>query len=232
MNFTKFVAMLEKRGLFFARARQLDDSFEGSYSRANEVLRPQVYTQAGLSPEQQKHLFGQFKVFTEQVRSWVLVNCWHMNEGESAAMWKLYTATNESACIQSTYYRLRDVLPASDFVVSVVHYIDYATEWLPEGNLMYPYVHKRRSFAHERELRALRFDPPPAVLKGEGSPDFAADPPDAGVWQPVDLSKLIERVYVAPAAPRWFRDLVASVVKRYDLDLPIHQSDLDAAPFF
>jgi len=232
MDFTKFVAMLDNRGLFFARASKLDDPFEGSYSRANEQLRPQVYTQAGLTPEQQKSLFGQLKVFSQQTKFWVLVNCWHMNEVESAAMWKLYTASNESVCIQSTYRRLREVLSEDRFAVSVVRYIDYESEWLPEGNLMYPYVHKRRSFAHERELRALHFDPPPATLQGEGTIDFAHEPSNAGKWQSVELSKLVEKIYVAPAAPVWFRDLVKSVVRRYQLDVPVQQSDLDATPFF
>src|SRR6266566_722570 len=95
-------------------------------------------------------------------------------------MWKLYTASNESVCIQSTYRRLREVLSEDRFAVSVVRYIDYESEWLPEGNLMYPYVHKRRSFAHERGLRALHFDPPPATLQGEGTIDFAHEPSNAG----------------------------------------------------
>src|SRR5207247_223935 len=134
-----------------------------------------VYAQACLTPEQHTNLFGQLKMFSQQARFWVLMNCWHMNEGESAAMWKLYTVTNESVCIQSTYRRLRDTLPEDQFAVSVVHYIDYESEWLPEGNLMYPYVHKRRSFAHERELRALHFDPPSSTLRGEGTIEFTQE---------------------------------------------------------
>src|SRR5437016_265363 len=80
MDFTKFVAMLEKRGLFFTRACYLDDPFEGSYSRANEVLRPQVYRVAGMSPEDQKRMFGQHAIVSQHAPKWVLVNCWHINE--------------------------------------------------------------------------------------------------------------------------------------------------------
>jgi hypothetical protein len=38
------------------------------------------------------------------------VTCWHMNECESAAMWKLYSTAKESVCVQTTYGRLRSVL--------------------------------------------------------------------------------------------------------------------------
>lgn len=228
MDFTKFVAMLERRGLFFVRARYLDDAFEGSYSRANEALRPQIYSQAGLSPEQQERMFGQLKILSDQARRWVLVNCWHMNERESAAMWKLYTVAKESVCLQSTYQRLRSVLP-KEFVVSVVHYIDYAKDWSPEGNLFYPFVNKRLSFEHERELRALVFQSPPLV--GDGI-NFAAEPPDRGMWQTVDLPALLEAIYIGPAAPGWFRELVEKIVERYGLGVPVRQSALDDAPFF
>jgi len=228
MDFTKFVAMLEQGGLFFVRACYLDDLFEGSYSRANEALRPQVYSQAGLSPEQQEKMFGQLSVVSQQARGWVLVNCWHMNERESAGMWKLYTATNESVCVQSTYRRLRSVLP-TNVSMSVVHYIDYAKDWSPEGNLLYPFVHKRLSFAHEQELRALLFQSPPVL---GGGMNFAAELPDRGIWQSVTISDLVESVYIAPAAPEWFRELVARVVERYKLNVPVHQSVLDVSPFF
>ena len=40
MNFTKFVSLLEKQALFFARADKLGDPFEGSFSKANKQLRP------------------------------------------------------------------------------------------------------------------------------------------------------------------------------------------------
>jgi len=43
MDFTKFISMLERRGFFLPMVAKLDDPFEGSYARANEVLRPLVY---------------------------------------------------------------------------------------------------------------------------------------------------------------------------------------------
>ena len=44
------------------------------------------------------------------------INCWHLNDHESAAMWKLYLKSNEGIVIQSTFTNLNTVLP------NVTHY--------------------------------------------------------------------------------------------------------------
>jgi hypothetical protein len=40
------------------------------------------------------------------------VNCWHMDEAESSAMWKLYTY-HQSVCTKSSYSVLAGLLPDS-----------------------------------------------------------------------------------------------------------------------
>ena len=40
MDFTKFVSLLDKSALFFARADRLDDPFEGAYTNLN--MHPEV----------------------------------------------------------------------------------------------------------------------------------------------------------------------------------------------
>lgn len=223
MDFTKFVSTLENAGLFFARADNLGDPFEGSYSRGNEALRPMVYEGSGI-PDGAFQVMGQF---TKWVRQWTFLNCWHMNYHESAAMWNLYTRSNEAIAVKSTYAALYDCL-SEDCHLGVVKYIDYESEWLPEGNSMYPFVHKRLSFSHEQELRALIHAPPTK----DGKMDYHAEPPDGGRWVPVDLETLITDIYIAPTAPTWYRTLVGQVLGRYGVDLPVHQSALDREPFF
>ena len=39
LDFTKFVSLLDRQQLFFARVDTLDDPFEGSYPKGNIVLR-------------------------------------------------------------------------------------------------------------------------------------------------------------------------------------------------
>jgi hypothetical protein len=74
-------------------------------------------------------------------------------------------------------------------------------------------VHKRVSFEHEREVRAII-----------DSRDPESD--RIGLTVPVDLATLIQRVHVAPTAPGWYEDVVRRAAKRYGLDAPVSRSDL------
>lgn len=230
MDFTKFVSMLENRGIFLARADMLGDPFEGSFSRENERMRPIVHKDLisrGYNPED-------LKDYRQWLCSWMMISCWHMNENESAAMWKLYAKSNEAISIQSTYSRLRDSFDIP-FHIGVVKYIDYKTEWLPEGNSFYPFIHKRKSFTPERELRVIK-DCSPYKDHPDWFPaqilDYEKTPPPGGIWHSLNLDNLIERVYVAPTSPIWFKELVKQVLKRYELNKPVNQSLLDDEPFF
>src|SRR5437867_3764830 len=87
MDFTKFVCMLQNEGLYFSRLDCLGDPFEGSRSHADEGLRADQYSSAVRAAS---------AAFTQSsILKRVMVNCWHMSEHESAAMWGLYAKTNE-----------------------------------------------------------------------------------------------------------------------------------------
>lgn len=225
MDFTKFVAMLESSALFFSRADRLGDPFEGSYSRGNEKLRPIVYKDIPPHILEMQRKDGEN--FNKWQRQWIFVNCWHMNEGESAGMWKLYAQTNEAIAIKSSFSKLFNELNSETYI-GLVDYIDFDHDWIPEGNCFFPYVHKRQSFSHEREIRALFAQWP---TKKDGF-DYNAKPPAGGLEQKVNLNNLIESVYVAPTCPTWFKVLVENVCARYGVAKQIIQSSLDAEPFF
>jgi hypothetical protein len=222
MDFTQFVSMLEEKGLLFTRADLLEDKFEGTMSRPlYDFLE-----QRSADPRQHADLL-------RLTRGWSFVNCWHMNEDESAAMWKIYSTAKESVCIQTTYARLRDVL-AEDVYIGMINYISDEQDKIPAGNVFWPLMHKRRSFAHERELRAVwsKLDrvseAGPAVASG-----YEYQPaPETGIWKQVDLAALTENIFVSPTAKPWFLHLVRAVLRRYSLDITVRQSDLAAEPLF
>lgn len=219
MDFTKFVSMLENKGLFLSRADNLGDPFEGSYSRGNEQ---QWFLESEVSPE----VIHMLRENSSWQRQWIFINCWHMNECESAAMWNLYAKTNEAIAIRSTFQKLDDVLDETCHL-GIVNYIDYEKDWMPPDNLFAPYVHKRLSFKHECEIRILHY--PPSV---NGSIIDVNQPPSGGVWKKVDLLALIDTIYISPNSPTWFKELVEQVVASYELSKPILRSELDKDPFF
>jgi hypothetical protein len=226
MDFTKYAWLLDRRSLFFSRADLLGDPFEGSYSRANVALRPEVYG------EHASVMMPQIEAMHRALPRFTVVNCWHTNEVESAAMWRLYAISGAGIAIRSTFRRLTASFgPCPDAVyVGQVAYADYETDWIPEGITFHSFLHKRRSYEHEREIRAVRQKMP---TNESNMIDLSLESyPDGGEAVPVDLPELIERVYVSPGAPTWLHELSRSVTRRFGLDVEVLQSGLDADPVY
>ncbi len=140
-----------------------------------------------------------------------------MNEFESAAMWKLYTLAHESICIQTTYEKLRLHMP-TNVHIGTISYIDYNADVVNEGNAFNFIMIKRRSFDHERELRAVCM--------------HAEDPIADGIWVESNLSLLLDNVYLSPTAPLWFLDSVDDLSRHYGLTVPVRQSMLGVSPIY
>lgn len=223
MDLWKFVAILDTQTLHFACADGLDDDWEGGVSEQTLRERParaaaeaaQVGQTLSQSPSQEQVL-AIYEFNSEQMPRKIMVSCWHVGDVESAAMWSLYCRRGEGVAIRSTAGKLIDALPDqlgdSGIMVSSVNYVDYGAVSIPEGNLFDPFTHKRRSFSHEQELRAML---------------MTRDPEPAGVEVPIEPGLLIEAVYVAPRAPDWHRGVVESLLRSYGLDRPVYKSGLD-----
>ncbi|GLQ45678.1 DUF2971 domain-containing protein [Dyella lipolytica] len=231
MDFTKLISLFDSEALFLSRADKLGDPFEGSFPLANVLARAFVPAQV---PEEFKANFQEAmakKAIThKRVSRCVAVNCWHMNDHESAAMWKLYLKSDEGIAIRSSYRRLRDAIQHEGPVyVGCVNYIDYQQEWFPEANLLNPFVYKRKSFEHERELRVVL---PVFSAASPGREYFEVPTIDHGINVKVDLQVLIESVYIAPGTAKWFHDLVSSAITRYGHTFRIVQSELSQEPIW
>jgi len=217
MDFTKFVSLLDKSALFFSRVDRLDDPFEGSYSKANIPLRPIVYD------TQENELKGLSELI-QRARELFAVNCWHLNDYESAAMWKLYLKSGGGIAIRSTFNRLKNCLmdETPDVYIGEVKYIDYERDFMGEGNVLSPLMYKRESFEHERELRAV------VQVPSENGKALFSD----GLFISVDLDTLIDKIYLAPTSPKWLFELVESMTRKYGLDKEVIQSSLDDVPVY
>ncbi len=167
--------------------------------------------------------------FNRRFPKYIAINCWHMNEHESAAMWKLYLKGDEGIAVQSTYNKLRaSIIDDEEVFLGVVRYIDYETEAINAGNLLSPFVHKRKSFEHEREVRAV-------VIKWpicDGGMDFNQEAIGHGLKIKMNVKVLVERIYIAPSAPEWFADLVRALIQRYGYNFDVEHSKLSERPVF
>lgn len=230
LDLAKLVALLKDRAIYLSRADRLEDPFEGSTTRLVTEERAAHLIEEGSSP---KFAEAWSKALRE-TRSYTYVNCWHLSPYESAAMWSLYARQGLGVAIRSTIPRLTQTLTDNlvktpEVVhVGVVHYIDYSTDWIPEGNVLWPYVHKRKSFEHEKELRVVTTILP-RIIDGENP---VQEPSADGFLAPVDPNLLVEELYVAPGSGKWFRDVVQATTKNFGLDRQVHESSLDGTPVY
>ena len=221
MDFTKYVSMLVSKALFFPRVSDLNDPFEGSFSRGNARMRQLVY--------QYKKPINDIGRFLRELRDWVVVSCWHMSEHESAAMWSLYSKGQDALCIQTTYRLLAETLGPT-VPIGIVQYVDYEREWIPEDNPLLPFLYKRESYRHESEIRPIINL---SKLDAMGKYQLKGKPPCEGILRPVDLTRLIQSVYIAPNTPNWFHELIVQVSNSFGLvKIPIIKSSLDKEPFY
>ena len=215
MDFTKYVSLLARQALFFARVDKLDDPFEGSLSSLNVVLRPHLYRD--MTDGGRHALMNYIGPALKYVRQFNLVNCWHENSVESDFMWKLYAKDNAGVAVMTKFSYLATCFACEqDVYVGRVKYVDYSTTLIPEQNSLGICLHKRMAFEHEREVRALSVPTGPA--------------PDHGEFREIDLSVLIREIFVAPYATNWFMDLVESVTEKYGVRAPVRRSTLGASP--
>jgi hypothetical protein len=216
MDFVKFLWMIDHQCLYFTNVNKfkIEDPFEGSCI-PSELLKNAPVDVA--------------KYFVNQMNTCgppITVNCWHLNDCESAAMWKLYTGENKGIAIQSTFNRMVKAFEKFPDSVHIgkIRYINYQKETF-KGNApdkFEPILTKRKSFEHERELRAVIWE-------------TSRDTPrtnDGSVLANVNLKELIENIYIFPFSPFWHRESAQAVVKKFGLDVPVLQSELDKQPLY
>ena len=227
----------------FTRVDRLSDPFEGSYSKPNINARSESSSYNSNYGDNCENMSEVFK----KLREYAFVNCWHINDDESAAMWKSYLKSDEGVAIQSRFYKLDDVLKNSnskDLGIGNVIYINYDLDYMNDDNPIFAFFYKRKSFAYENELRAAFL----CIPKKSGDyldlpnteESYEEDVLDLNIkldyhvyYIPVNLNALIERIYVSPTAEDWFYELVQSVVRKYGLDVnSVLRSNLADDPIF
>ena len=235
MDFTKYVSLLSSSALYFARADSFDDIFEGAKGMAANKGRwnshyldffraairnpPPGYSFELNDDEVEREatrLLSELEQSGESSRTRTFISCWHANEHESEAMWRLYSSFLPNAvAVRTTYQRLYDALDRDPSIdIGHVQYIDLKTQYAGVNDAFW---RKHISYQHEREVRAIQQG---YEFKGVGK------------LVPCNLSTLIESVFVSPKAAGWFVNLVNDVNAKFGIPLTVADSELIAEPFF
>jgi hypothetical protein len=200
ISLASLVAILSRKQLPLTRVDLFDDPFEGSvpadYVASTKERFPDPDTQVRIS------------VVNRVARTRIFASCWHANEEESDAMWRLYCPPREGVALQTTYERLETSLPPGpDCALGMVQYIPDSAWSLAHPVSPFTFcMRKRPAFAHEREVRVMfhRSGPmsvttdhnaPYGVrITGEQMPSFHLID-----W---NLPAVVENVVVSPHAQR------------------------------
>jgi hypothetical protein len=227
LDFTKFVSLLDKKSLFFCRVDKLGDQFEMTRPKANYKHDKESYAKH-VTPYYPTVPFESFDKIHDIVRQSVLINSWHRNEYESAAMWSQYLNTHEGLAIQSTFNKLEESLSITEdeILIGIVRYIDYQKDSIDNNSLYGLVTHKLQSYKHEQELRAIIIRQSKEKITNQIG-DIVHPLYQVGKYVEVNLNTLIEKIYIAPNSPDWFKELTKSIIKQYKFDIEVVRSSLN-----
>lgn len=200
MSFTKFINLLEFEALFSNNVENFEDKFEGQMPEGFYKNWPHKSVEVS-----KQHIKAMNKIRK------CYANCWNnFGEIESYALWRIYGESKESVAIKTSIRNLKEALENKDVMVYKIEYIksyeDKKTDIEPpfyftqDRFTRVTEVFKHSSYNYEREIRAL----------------FYATENVSGKSLKVNLSKLIDEIYINPYAEDWFVNLVNRVVKGKD----------------
>ncbi|MCW5602610.1 hypothetical protein [Nitrosomonas sp.] len=227
MNLAKLISLISEKRLYLTRLDKLiDDPHEGTLSK---------YTINGIKSFaisqnwDDKPVLDQLMKHYHKNRATTYVCCWHMNEQESEAMWRLYCGINNGhgVAIQTTYsHLLKAIETESDVYIGCVRYFDPTSE--PQDiNALCAAMYKRNAFIHEKEIRMV-------ISPGElRKTDNIEHSPESWLI-PWDSAQLIEQIYIDPCSPDYIAKAIKTVINAIapELSKKIKDSHLKEAPFF
>jgi hypothetical protein len=243
MDFPRFFYLMTRRQLFFSSLATLtNDPWEGLPPRSffdpeRKIRVGTATTEGGLldlakARDLRVMTQSQFVGGPERFSAWVssaakgyqelkktiFVNCWHMNDTESEALWRIYGGIGYGICVRTTYGRLGAALTAErPIYAGKVAYLDETREMLGDNNIFYNCLWKRKSFEHEREFRIV-------------VEDWA--PTSTGLSVAVDIAQFVEEIIVHPEAADWFLDIVKDFVASCGCGATVERSSLLTAPAY
>ena len=225
LDLAKFIALLNDKKLHFARADVFPDRHEGSITtKMREALKVQFSARADLGKTASR--------FRKLVKESTFISCWCM-EPESEAMWNLYCGDNYGVAITVVYRDIEASFSNHGLVIAPVKYLNYQMEGFSQGNVLYPFFHKRIAFAHEREVRIVQWhsDQMPVGMPVTGHPPTEEEKRahedelkhgeelkaerGTGTSLEFDVEALVRTVVVHPYAPDWYFNVIKLVVERF-----------------
>ncbi|WP_319404788.1 DUF2971 domain-containing protein [uncultured Desulfosarcina sp.] len=219
MSISKFLAMLVNSGIYMSRLDRLGDKYEGWV--------PNLSYKGGFFKKHFEDRDQELRKISPKERKCYYVSCWHSNEEQSDAMWKLYTNGNEGVAIRTTTKSLHNSL--KDTPKKLAHYkVIYSNsdrEPTHGGSMLRACLTKRLPFEHEKETRIVWYND-----KKTSNSRRNISMKTEGFYVKCDLEILIEQVFIAPTEKPWLAPLVEDLLNKYSIKAEVIQSGLSIEP--
>ena len=234
MSLEKLLNLFETQTLFFTKVAIFSDPYEGQ-------LTKQMLEIANL--ESVEHTLNCY-------RNCMMCSCWHEDWRDTKPMWTQYTNEGQGIAIKTNVGSLKKSLIGEYGVhIGRISYIDYNKEFFAglaseQGITIHyhPYLHKRKKFEDECEVRAIinSVEPIMAELKlrnlslKDNTPSLIDEVgkqifPEItrnGLPYPINISELIHEIILSPDYDEWIIDTITSTINRYNFNLDVSVSHL------
>ena len=214
MNYDKFKSFIVEKILFFCSIDTLKkaDPYEGSYYACkllNEV-----------NPSDAQHFVSQIN----QCGLPIAVNCWHLSEHDSMAMWKIYSG-DKGIAVQTTIQKFKAAFEKyQDSVkISKISYtdepIDHPIGW--SVGKLFACMTKRKCYEHEKEVRALIWETTEINRTKDGS-----------AIVPIEINNLIENIFLSPTSEDNMMNNVCVLLNKSGIHIKPKKSQILTSPPF
>lgn len=226
LDLEKFSMLLEQQALFFCSAKKFEDPFEGEFAWGRVGYEKFIETQKKLCAAHGANMdidmFMAFNLKTlKEISEKTYISCWHSNEHESEAMWKLYCKNpTRGVVIKSNKTTLQANLETkglNKLQLKSVKYVPnfWIKQYNPESDIFFS---KRPSFEYEKEFRAFFQE------------DTLDTLPVNGKLVPVSLADLLDEIRTSPFSDQGFKNEVFEISKKHGLDAKVKNSEIEMHP--
>lgn len=222
MRLNRFIEFIENKKLHFACANQFEDRFEGA-----------VAVQPPDSNINHKHSeINQIEQAFIQLKRLTKISCWHMENHESDAMWKLYSGMGKGIAITSTPqkieeslqpFRLEPTYGVEDLWGANVSYVDFSQEHL-KTSMLERFFYKHNAFSWEKEFRL--------AISLRLAEEFGVNVPKNGIYVDANINTLISEIYIGPYISSLERDKIIEICESHSLTKQVKISSLSGHPRF
>jgi hypothetical protein len=211
LDLPKFVDLLSTNELHLEPAVNFDDHIEGTLP---ETVRPSFLENI---PEKERNNRSIEELeYENKLRT--NISCWTLGPEDNMALWKIYGGSSQSVSISTTIHNIISSAfswcEEGKITLKKIRYINHSGK-LPDGVYSldeHVFGLKHEAYSFEREVRVV-------LTRPFGSPKKT-------LRLPIDVNTYITKITVSPESGIWFFDLVADLVKKYNVTVPVERSEL------